>query len=328
MKLSGHTYDNDIFNQLINNIKNDNMVKTAKQVDNAPISGADLFSNTTQNSMDQVMKDELQVIAAELSFAAGKAHVALTTEDLFKFANDSRGLRGKKLERAAQKYCNNLSRDVAEPMQNTRISDDGSISRLAQHSIVPAGYPQDGPGDSMTGKFMGCSKNPNSIFDTNALTAFAAKPNSRDSMLGDEQIKDSYNKNTEFKKAQKDEFWQSKQTEQENSSIIRNNIASVHSNNESGSNPKLASNTMSIFSNDRDFSNISAKTAGEMLKSAAVEKKEKTKEANSKSNEIKSPAKADNSLSGLFITTPAKKELNVQRAAIDKLFEGLTSQNK
>ncbi len=161
MKLSGHTYDNDIFESLLNGIsgdvvyKGDKMEKTAGRV--YTVSGSDMFSSTTEQDFQNIQDEELQFIASELVFAADRAKVAVTQEDLHTFAKQAMndGLRGKKLERAAQKYCSNIVADTAPPMGTTRnIHSPNFLDNAHSGAVIPAGYdPEQGPYDSKTGGF-------------------------------------------------------------------------------------------------------------------------------------------------------------------------------
>ena len=103
MKFSGHTYDNDVFNSLLDGISKDvELKKTAETKQQAPIGGMDIFSSTTQETLNNVLEDELQEMASELQFAADRAKVAVTRDDLAKFAKivQKDNLRGKQMERA------------------------------------------------------------------------------------------------------------------------------------------------------------------------------------------------------------------------------------
>lgn len=336
MNISGNNYNNDTFQSLLEGLSDNKDVelvvkKQASQETKSPISGMDIFSSTTQNQMDSVLYEELQTVASELQWAADKAKVELTENDLRVFASQVReeGLRGKKLERAAQKYCNTLSREIADPIAATKITDDGSIERLASHSVTPAGYPVEEQNDSMTGKFMGCSKNPNTIWNSNALQEFAAKTANRHEMMGDEQIRESKMQKEAAKKEAKDQYWaelQEKHSDeyQLHERILTNNTDSGRGQ-EANNVQKMPANSMSVFSSDRDFANIPDKTAGELLKEAKTGRANKASEARKEITEIQPAKKVDNDLSGLFVTAEKNEKNSTQRAAIDKIFEGLAN---
>ncbi len=308
MKLSGHSYDNDLFNSLLDNLKDDIVLKKpAEKQASAPITGMDVFSSNTESNFDAVLHEELEFIAKELEFAADRAKIAVNVEDLAKFATQARseGLRGKKLERAAQKYCNQLDRAVAEPIGTTR-SSDRLINQLASHAIAPAGYPADAEGgqnNSATGKFMGCSKNPNTIFDSGALERFASVKH------GDEMIKQSKAEQKEHRLAMKQAQWQELQDKHSDPNQVHKGIipaGDVPASDVAG-NQNLPANTMSIFSAERDFQNIPKETLGEKIASMAKDRAEKRGEAKSEWNKVE----------------PAKK--NSTRSWIDNMFDGLAS---
>lgn len=332
MNISGNNYNNSTLQSLLEGLSDNKDIelvvkKQASQETKSPISGLDVFSSTTQNNMDSVLYEELQVIASELQWAADKARVQITENDLRVFASqvNEDGLRGKTLERAAQKYCGNLSREVADLSSVTRITEDGSIERLASHSVVPAGYPTIEQNDSMTGKFMGCSKNPNTIWNSSALQQFAGKPENRSLMMGDEQINESKIRKEAFKQEMKNDYWSGLQDKHSDPNQVHNRILPSHTGKEANTVQKMPSNSMSVFSDDRDFSNIPDKTAGELLKEAKNGREVKASVARKEQTEVKPTQKVDNNLDGLFITAEKNEKNSTQRSAIDRMFEGLAS---
>ncbi len=325
MKLSGHSYDNEVFDSLLDQLAGDVVLKTAKkEKQEAPITGMDIFSSTTENTLQQIRDEELSFMAAELEFAADRAKIAITRDDLASFAREakSNGLRGKKLERAAQVFCNDLQRRVAPPQGLMRVGNE-----LNPRGIVPAGYPinEGGPTDNLTGKFLGCSKNPNSIWDSEILQDLAKKAESRQGMYGDEQIKQSQTANKEYRQAMKDEAWKEKQAELSDPHMLRKGIQNISTGQEVGTSQALPKNAMSMWSEDRDFANIPGKTEGEALRGNAEQRMLKAKEARQTPQDIQPAAKTNNTLDGLFVTAQRKdgKERSLERKAIDKLFDGL-----
>lgn len=324
MKLSGHSYNNDVFNSLLDQLKGDVILKSAEKEKNVPISGMDVFSSTTEDTLKTIRDEELAFMAAELEFAAERAKVALTQEDFVRFAQEAKveGLRGKKLERAAQKFCNDLQRQITPPQGVMRIADT-----LNPRGVTPAGYPTEhgGPTDNLTGRFMGCSKNPNSIFDSEALQEIAKKSENYANMNGDEQIKLSQTSDKAFRQSMKDAEWKEKQEQLSDPNMLHDRIQNISTGKEVGTNQTLPKNAMSMFNNDRDFNNIPNKTEGEMLKESADQRAVKAQEARQTSQDIQPATKADNSLDGLFVTAQRKdgKERSLERSATDKLFDGL-----
>ncbi|KKN50665.1 hypothetical protein LCGC14_0630490 [marine sediment metagenome] len=326
MKLSGHSYDNDVFESLLDGLKGnvvkDKMEKTAGRV--YTVSGSDVFSSTTEQDFQNVQDEELQFIASELAFAADRAKVAITQEDLHVFAKQvtNDGLRGKKLERAAQKFCSNIVAATAPPMGTTRnVHSPNLLDNAHSNAIIPAGYdPEQGPNDTKTGGFMGMSKNPNTIWDTEAMQRFASTPSN------DEKMKATKEANTQFKKDQKQGYWEKIQAQLSEEGVIHEKAASVAnvSTKESAGNQKLPANSMSILSDDREFNNIPEKTAGETIKESATIRAEKKTEAKKEWNQVQSAQKADNSLNSVFEESRESIKRNQHRETIDRLFEGLT----
>ncbi len=308
MKLTGHSYDNSTFDSLLDGLSGDVILK--KQASKQPqgkLSGMNVFSSTTQSDLDTIHEDDLRFIAAELQFAADLSKVAITADDLAKFARKSTidGLRGKALERSARRYCNELQREVAAPIGTTRTAEN-LIDQLNARTVVPAGYNTEfGPGDGRTGGYMGQSKNPNSIFDSGKLAGMAEKPQTRQEMYGDEQIKQSQTANEEYRQAQKDGEWQAKQDQLSDPTLLYKKVASTHTGNEQGTSQALPDSGMSMFSNDRNFENIPEKTVGEMLKEASTQRADKSAEAKGEWNHVK----------------PSERVST--RSSVDKIFETL-----
>lgn len=297
MKLSGHSYDNDVFGSLLDGICKDVTLKKTAQsnVPKASITGMDLFSSTTEDTLSQIQGEELEAIAGELSFAADRAKVAVSRDDLAIFAKRAmqENLRGKALERAAQRFCNDLSRITSEP-QRQSVLGSTPIDQQSGHQIISATYD---PGKSVNttseGKFMGCSKNPNTIWDNDALQRFAQIKH------GDEQIKESKEAQEKFAEQQKREHWESLQKQGSDPSVLGKGIVNAGTSDaEEVVNCNLKKNAMSIFSNNRDFENIPMETDGEKIAKLAEERAQKAAQAKEEWNQIKPMPKLNNA--GLF----------------------------
>jgi hypothetical protein len=297
MKLSGHNFDNDVFDSLLDaKAKDIELKKTADTKEQPSVDG--FFSSTTADNFENVQRENLDFIASELAFAADRAKVAVNAEDLVRFASQVQheNLRGKKLERAAQKYCSQLDREIAHPQGTTKISAGDLINQLASHKVVPAGYdPQHGANDSFTGKYIGSSKNPNSIWDTDALQKQAQ------TALGDEKIKESKKAQEEYDDNMKTAQWQDLQDKhsddlQLHKGITNAGTGTVHE----ATNQNLPANTMSIFSKDRDFENIPSHTAGEDIIAIAEARANKKAESNAEVHDAQKPMNTKDSLNKLF----------------------------
>lgn len=322
MRLSGHKYDNAVFDSLLDGLKNDIVVNKAPMKKEASsVSGLDVFSATTDEDMRSIHDDELRVIASELQFAADRARVELSPQDLVAFATkvNQESLRGKSLERAAQKFCSKINRGVAAPQSSMRVSeaiDNGSI-----HGILPSGFPDDSINNSKTGGYLGMSKNPNTIWDSEALHQLASVPQDYSDKHGDEQIKTSREARKEYKKSQKDIYWKEIQDKMSDELMIRNKIANVSTGEEVGTSQKLPTNAMSMFDTNRDFENIPEKTAGEMLREAK-EKRSTKADVRETTSPVK---KSDNAGNFLFQDEKnAAQHSSSQRAAIDRIFEAFS----
>lgn len=326
MRLSGHSYDNDVFNSLLDNIQGDvvytgdkkeKMEKTAGRI--YTVSGSDIFSSNTEQDFLNVQDEELRFIASELAFAADRARVAITQEHLQVFAKQatSDGLRGKNLERAAQKFCSQLVAATAPPMGTTRIQ---SLENMNDKAVIPAGYnPEKGPNDTKTGGYMGMSKNPNTIWDTEAMQRLASTP------TPDEKMRATKEANEQFQKDQKQQYWENIQNKMSEEGVILEKTASVAnvSTKEGVGNQNLPTNSMSIFSDQRDFENIPKKTAGETLKEAAEKRTEKKTDAKAEWNQVKTAQKADNTGNFLFAENRENIQKEIKRESLDLIFDGL-----
>ena len=274
MKLSGHNYNNDVFSSLLDGLGGDVVLnKQTSRSEQSPITGMDLFSATTADTLALVKGEEFQTIAAELNFAADRAKIALIQEDFVKFAKDMHNqniTRGKKLERAAQRYCNDMSRAVAPPSGTIRTQSSSA------HGIGSATYDSgdDGINDGKTGGFLGMSKNPNTIWDSGKLAHLAQQKG------GDEMIKESKAARTDYVEEQKNIEWQQKQSQASDPGQVGSGSITKSANIvQNDFNPSNPENSMSVFSEKRDFENIPELTVGESVVKLAEERAKKAKEA-------------------------------------------------
>lgn len=290
MKLSGHSYNNDVFDSLLDGISKDvKLTKTASKQGEAAITGMDLFSATTENTLRTIQEDRLAGIAAELQFAADRAKVAINTDDLAKFANKvvQENLRGKSLERAAQRFCNDLDREIAQPQGVTRRGESHTI-----HGITSATYDPDSinDGNRVSGGYLGCSKNPNTIWNSEGMQALAQQK------FGDDQIRESKQAKADFAHEQKKSMWQGLQDTLSDPNQAQKGIknAGTYAQPEPVVNQKMAANSMSIFSGDRDFANIPVETDGERIAKIAEARAMKANEAKGEWDKSEPAKKLDN----------------------------------
>lgn len=264
MKLSGHSFSNETFGSLLDGLCKDVTLNKQANADSlnarrataTPEVKNDFFSSITAQTLATIQKDELDSITEELNFAAERAKVAITLDDLAKFASVVKQdkLRGKGLERAARTYCTQLNRETSAPVGIQKLNPEDLINHLSASKIMPAGYNPESVNNSVTGKFMGSTKNPNTIWNSEALRAQAQIA------LGDEQIKASKTAQKEYRTQMKTAQLQTEAPDQPTLGKVLSS-GSLHSTN--NFNPKNPANAMSIFSNDRDFGNIPEKTVGE-----------------------------------------------------------------
>lgn len=292
MKFSGHNYNNAVFDSLLDAIKSEIPLEkkaSAPQIDLG-------YTKKTQANFDGIVEEELKFIANELTFAAKEAHVELSPEDLVEFSKQAKkdNLKGKKLERAARAYCNTIAKDNFIPQGTTKLSSRELIDQAK--SIIPASLPNGEMNKSHKGAFMGQSKNPNSIWDSEALTKLATS----DIKFGDEQISESKEKIKKFAESIK-----RNKPEINDKDVIRDKIVPAHTTKTASFNPNLGNNHLSVFSDDRDFNKISE-----------VDNKQITKQAKKEQEEIKTAARKNFTIQGT-----SKID---SRSAIDKLFDNLS----
>jgi hypothetical protein len=302
MQISKHAYG-QVFESLLDGLKGDVVLtKTAAKNDPAPITGIDVFSSQTADTLRGIQEDEFNAIINELQFAADKAKIALAEADVATFVSRAYkdSLKGKALEREASHYCNQLNREIAPPEGTTRLNADQLYEFVTSHKVVNASYNPDASINETdsSGRYMGCIRNPNSIWDSQALQEYASVKH------GDERIKSAQVEKDQKTKVAKQQMWDELSQKLSDPNMVQKGI--IKSANTTAAEPvvdqKLASNAMSIFSEDREFQNIPEKSVGELIKEAAKNRAEKAKTAEARADWDKSePAKkASNTLDGLF----------------------------
>ena len=327
MKLSGHSYDNDVMGSLLDGITKDVVFTKAAHAQNntrqeePEVSGMDIFSSVTESDFRGVQNEELANIIGELEFAADRAHVGIARAHVIAFAKEAMndGLRGKKLERAAQKFCNRIATDSAPPIGDTRNSLSANLLDNANdHAVIPAGYnTEHGQSDSKTGGYMGQSMNPNSIWDSGKLAELAAQPR------GDEQIKQSQAAKEKFAANQKQQYWEELQQKLAHQDVIQGKTASVAnvSTVEHVGNQKMPENSMDIWGND-GFAQLPERTVGESIKQSEEEVAMKKQAARKQWDKSEPATKAASQLLDEVIDEPVERK-SIHRASVDKLFDGL-----
>ena len=181
-------------------------------------------------------------------------------------------------------------------MGTTKLSSSELINQAKAGFIVPATEASGEMNNSHKGAFLGQSKNPNSIWDSEALTKLAS--NEKEQPFGDEQIKASKEKIAKFAKYMREKAVED--VELSNKKILpsANETSGTH-------NPNLGNRHLSVFSDDRDFSKIASTDNKELIKEAKEERKNKKNASKNEWNHIKGATKLSN------------------RSSLDKYFENL-----
>ena len=317
MKLSGHNYGNSMMDELIKNIS----AKPENKPTNTPRSGkVELFSSTTSSDYDAVRKSELHHVIDELSFAANKAGVSLSNDQMRSFADEASAskLRGKPLERAAKKYCNQSQHETSSPISSIKNNLSANLLDNANnHAVIPAGYSTEhGQNDNKTGGYMGMLRNPNSIWDSGRLADMAQRP------TGDEQIKASKAAKKQLADNQKQEYWSDLQNKMSQPGVIHEKASSVAnvSTVEHVGNQNMPANSISMWGKN-GFENMPDKTAGESLKQSATDRTNKKDVARAEWDNSQPCKKAESTLFSNDALTVKTQE--VKRSSLDRLFEGL-----
>lgn len=302
MQISKHAYGT-VFESLIEGIKGDVILtKTAGKKSDPVLTGMDVFSSTTANTFQGIQEEEFNMMIAELQFAADKAKIALTQEDVSSFVARAYkdGLRGKTLEREASKFCNQINREVAAPEGAVRLSSDQLFETITHHKVVNASYSPNVENatneTNSSGRYMGCIRNPNSIWDSEAMQQLATKKH------GDEAIKTAQLNREETIKTAKQEHWNEIASQLQDPNLVQKGIikSAQTTSQEPVGDQKLPANSMSIFSNDREFSNIPERSVGDMIKEAATKRANKSKEAKEEWNKVTPSQKANDGISVVF----------------------------
>lgn len=301
MQITKHAYG-QVFDSLLEGLKGDVVLtKTAAKKADPVLTGMDVFSATTESAMKGIQEDEFNAIINELQFAADNAKIALNEEDVSNFVARAYkdNMRGKTLEREASRYCNQINREVATPESATKLNAELLFDLVTHHKVVNASYnPESMSETQASGRYMGCVRNPNSIWDTEALQRYAVEKH------GDERIKEAQVKKEEMVKTAKQEMWNEMQEKLTDPNMVNKGITKAADTTaaEPAGNQKLAANAMSMFSEERDFQNIPEKSVGDMIKEAAEKRsgKSKTAEAKAEWNKVEPAKKTTDKLDTLF----------------------------
>ena len=246
-------------------------------------------SLVTQERSKQIYKEvdaNLRSNAAEeLKWAAHNIGVKLAREDIETFSKNSSSITGRELEKAARKYIVELQKKI-EPALVRKNS--GSLDQVfamvdSPKTIVSSmSSPTVGDNNSAGCGYLGSKYNPNTIWNSNALTTAAQNPSN------DEITKKARAKEAAVKDDIKKNYWAQVQEKLADQNLISS--ARVHSTSTEASaafNSNLPANAIGIFGDNKEFKNIPAETVGEKLASQNKERASKKSEEN-KEVQIKS----------------------------------------
>lgn len=233
----------------------------------------------TQKDFVATQEQKHSKVIEELKFAAKSIGIALAQEHVDEFVKTSEKLSGKTLEKAARSYVNKLQEKISLPERRKYAGKIDNPFALADKNAKTIFSTTPSPDTivSQNCQYLGSKVNPNTIWDSNALTKTAQVPSN------DERIRKAKQERVDEKAAVKESYWKALHEQLSQKGLVSN--AKVHSTTtteKQAFNPKLPNNAMGIFGDNKEFSNIPAKTAGESIaeQNAEIENK-KAEEKNS-----------------------------------------------
>jgi hypothetical protein len=286
----------------------------------------------TEEDMKIAQQEDLDDVLKELQWAADRAGVTITASDLGEFVAVAREkkLRGRKLEREARKFCSHrVGRDEEMTSGLTRVPKEGHVMDMptSRHTITGASSPvSDMNTANEIGRFHGI-QNPNSIWDPHALDKKASEKQ------GDELIRESIEAKRQRMEQERQRMWQEIHAKlTENGPALSKGIQPTSDGGpkeHAAHNPPMRTSDLSMFSGDRDFGGLPARTDGEKLADQKELREREVEDHRADWDRLKGPMKAA-SMSGpnsIFGTPPPPQntQTSQQRSALDKLFEGFTS---
>jgi hypothetical protein len=304
MHITGHSFKGDVLDALLDK----RLEQLASPQENQPsrVTGKQVFSSVGEDTYAALDEERVSYVLAELQYAADNAKIAITDEQtkLFVESSNREHLRGKDLERAAKKFCNDVAKTTNAPM-GTRSLADAMASITNDRQIVSASYGDGGQNDRATGGYMGMKSNPNTIFNPNAIQKIAGIKGA------DEERAEAKQKAADFKQAQKDKHWKDIEEQLSDPNNLKKTISNASFFEKYAThNPSLGKNVLSMFSQDRDFAGIPEKTAGETIHDEAVKRHEK--KANQEPEDIQ-PARKMTSLMDQLIEQAISKKAETSK---------------
>jgi len=241
------------------------------------------FSVPSDEQYQEVKNSIASHIVEELKYAAQRAGVKLADRHEVEFAVESGKLRGKNLERAATKYVSKIQ-DRIMPEQRTQRISDGFSDSLGKAFASPT-IKTELENNRAGGAYLGKLSNPNTVSDPFALDKLAntltsdeiSKKYKQEKLANKEKIKDLYRKEIEAKFNE--------------TQIKPSNVVSLHASTDTF-NSQTPKSGISMFGDNKEFSNVPEQTDGEKLASIAKERSEKKANSKHEWNQVKGTVKA------------------------------------
>lgn len=235
----------------------------------------------TQSDFTATQEQQHNHVIEELKFAARQIGITLAQEHVDEFTTANAKLSGKSLEKAAKSYISKLQEKISLPERRKyagKIAEPFSLAGKNAKTVFST-TPSPDTIVSQNCQYLGSKVNPNTIWDSNALTKTAQVPSN------DERIRKEKQERLTEKEAAKESYWKALHEKLSEKGLVSN--AKVHSTattEKQAFNPKLPSNAMGIFGDNKEFANIPAKTAGETIAEQNAENA--NKKAEEKNSEV------------------------------------------
>lgn len=242
------------------------------------------FSTTTGDGYEKAKTDKTHDVIEELKFAARRVGVKLAEKHVKDFISASENLRGKNLSRAAMRYISSLRERVTPETPVKRISDEFSESLTKTFGNKTAQVEKEF--NASGGSYLGRLRNPNTIFNPDALDKLA------NTATSDELVKKSKLDKQAHKEKVKSVYRQEVEEKFKDLPIKTNSVTPLHASSGASHNPKISKSGLSMFSEDTEFSQIPEKTAGEVMSQEKVKTAQLQKEQHKKDwNQLKAAPK-------------------------------------
>jgi hypothetical protein len=241
----------------------------------------------TIEHFNKIREDTKTKLEEELKYAAHNIGVQLAQNNLDEFVASvtKENMYGRALEKAAKNYVSKLNEKImpADKRVHTgKLDDVFTIVSKSNKTVLPNISSLD-KNDSQNCGYLGSAKNPNTIWNSEALTKAAQTPSSDEITKGLKTAKE------QEKQSFKESYWKALEDRLSEKGLISNSkIHSLASSKADTFNGTIPQNAMGIFGENKEFSNLPNKTAGEML---SVEN-QKRADKKTESNKEAKPAKA------------------------------------